>query len=149
VLTTELVLALVPRTISPGLSALPVLQVVLPLSLVHRTVHVFVDSVAISFVVGPESIVNVSIDMNEPAFAARLVHAPLAHILGPIRPHLFPKPISEPALPLSSIDGASFEFVGWLLGAGLVDVELVLRHCLLRLLIREVLAAPYLLAPQH
>ena len=77
------------------------------------------------------------------------VFFPFTNIERPIWPALFSLSVSEAPLPLAVVYRARLELVGRSLFSLLQGVVLLLGDCLLGLLVGEVLAAPYLLAPQH
>ena len=72
-----------------------------------------VDSVAVRFVVLPLAFVEISVHVDELAFAVRAIHIPLAHILCAVWPSLSAKTFSILASPFSLENSTCFECVGF------------------------------------
>ena len=148
-LSPEGVVALVPRLVSPRLYPVSVLQVVLPHAFVLSSIDMFVDTSAICLVVSPVAIIDVTVDMDESAFAVGPILTPLARVLGPVVPCLLTETVTEAALPLPGVYGTSLEGVRRSLLALLVWVVHVPRHRLTGLFLSEVLTAAHLLCSEQ
>ena len=134
------VLSIINRAISPGLFALPVLEVVTPLTLVLGTVDVDVLAVAVGLVVDPVAFVDVAVNMHELAMPVSPIVAPLPLIASAIWPDLDTETVPEPADPLPCVGRTRLESIGRpLLALGRRIIPL-LRHCLFGLVHSEVLA---------
>ena len=148
-LSSESVVTLISRLVSPRLYSVSVLQVVLPHAFVLSSIDMFVDTSAIRLIVGPVAIIDVTVDMDESAFAVGPILTPLARVLGPIVPRLLTETVTEAALPLPGVHGTSLKGVRRSLLALLVRVVHVPRHRLTGLLLGEVLTAAHLLCSQQ
>ena len=108
-----------------------------------------VDTTSVCLIIGPVSVINVTIYVNESAFAVGSVLTPLSGVFGPIVPVLFTEAISEPTLPLTRIHGSRLEGVRRPLLSVLVGIVHVFGHSFSCLFLGEVLAAGHLFRSQH
>ena len=66
----------------------------------------FVNTTAIGLVIGPIAVIDITIDVDETAFAVSSVLSPLSAVFGSIIPGLLAKTIAETTLPLACVDGS-------------------------------------------
>jgi hypothetical protein len=132
------VIPLVAGSISPGLYAITVLQIIFPVAFIFSSIDVGVDSVPVGLIVLPLPIKDVTIDMPELALSMSLVVDPFALIACSIWPHLDAVTVADIPLPLAFIDGTILESVLLSILKGKVVVYLILIKVLIRVLLMPV-----------
>ena len=104
-----LVEAIVAASILPDLTALTILQVILPVTFILGSVHVGVRPKTMGFVLLPLTIEYVAIGVPKNAPSICLIVPPSSLILGPVWPYLHPEAVPLLPQPLTLIDGPIFE----------------------------------------